>query len=159
MQTHNDLLSYSSTNDPAGAGNHTVPQWTAGTGTYTTNGTMVTGNGTSFTTEFKKRQSLFSSGKQECQQIESIQEDTVMWLRNPFTSDVAVAEAVKVVPRCSKNTIKVRALTGATVKVNNTVLAAGSDVEFNNNGALNYPYLDAVAVNVSAGTAEITTVE
>lgn len=159
MQTHNNFLSYSSTNDPAGSTNHTVPEWTLETGTYTTNGRMVTGVGTSFTTEFKKRESLFSSGVQECQQIESIQEDTVMWLRNPFTTDVAPAEAVKRVPRCALNTIKVKALTGATVTVNNVALAATDTYEVTNNGALNYPYVDPVAVKVTAGTAEITTVE
>lgn len=72
----------------------TVPSSLAGTGTFATSGTTITGSGTSFTTELKPGAWIPSLTQNELRQVASIKNDTTAYLINGFSVDIAAGTAL-----------------------------------------------------------------
>ena len=82
-------------NAEIGLGDGGMPKTVAKTGTFSSVGTAITGTGTSFTTEFKVGDVLYSTSNSEAQVIISVLNDAQMVIQLAFSIDVAGDAAMK----------------------------------------------------------------
>ncbi len=107
----------------------TFPQSTSITGSTTidavNNGTLITGTGTLFTTEFQVGEYLYIPDYSEFRKIESINSDTEMVIKSAFTTATFSNQTAKRVPMNTYRMISWSVDAAGTAKIDNITMEAG----------------------------------
>lgn len=143
-----------------GAGIETVPTSTAGTGTITSTGRQITGTGTLFTTELSRYSWVFdATNNKEVRRVMSIKSDTVCYVDEAFSVDIAVAQAYSIVKRPAMTNIGIGIPTGATGNINNSAVTEQTVINFcaADNVNASQAFVNPVVLEVTGGTFIITT--
>lgn len=148
------------TNDsPDSDGFHSVPSYAVKTGTVVTvtaeGGKAVKGTATLFLTEYKAGDWLPSTLNTQVRRINSITSDTLMWIDEAFTTQLA-GEKAKNTPDSRWTEITLQPQTGATGTINAAALLAAHQYKFKKDNG--YP-VNPVAIKVTAGVVEVLLVQ
>lgn len=129
LNDSNSLLT--TTNSPDGNGIHSVPVYKVGTGVYTNSSgeRAVVGVGTLFTTEVRPLDWLIVSGK-EARQVESVPNDTLIWLREGFSGGSGAGVKVYIAPRSPYKQITIFPQTGSACTIDGNAAQASAYYDF-----------------------------
>lgn len=159
--SQNDQNYNITTNDStASDGFHSVPAYSVKTGTVVTvnanDGLAVIGTGTLFLTEYNVGDWLPSKLNTEVRRINSITSNTLMWIDEKFTVQLA-GEAAKNTPHSRWTEITLQPQTGSTGTINNAAFLAAHQYKFKKENPV-FP-VDPVVITVTAGIVEIIKVQ
>ena len=111
----------------------TVPLNSIQTGTIETVGKAIKGTGTLFTTEMPVGSWIVDLAQDEIRKIDTVESDTLAYMSNPFTLDLAALTALDVIPakdaKCVTIAVSIPA-GGAAGEIDGEIFPAGSGASF-----------------------------
>ena len=144
------------------SGAQTIPASANATGTISTDGAAVTGTGTLFKTEMPKGSWLTSIGADEIRQVLTVESDTLVYLSDAFTADLA-AGTPNVIHTSKLNisaiSISVPAAAAAACTVDGVTFPKGAALTFSKDGRSTSSvrdFIDPIVVDATGSTMLIS---
>ena len=138
----------------------TVPRSTVGTGTIITSGRTVSGAGTAFLSELKVGSWIFDATiNNEIRKVLSIGSDTICYIDEAFTVDIAVAQAFNITSS-ALTFIGIGIPAAATGFIDNSAVTEKTSVNWGSADNQNFvanPFVDPVVVQPTGGNSFIIT--
>jgi hypothetical protein len=147
------MANYKNTDYFAVTGKQSIPENVSKTGTIETIGKAVIGTSTLFKTEIQAGSWIVDESQDELRKVVHVESDTLAYLDNAFTSDIAALTTPSVIPRTSLNiksiSVSISPLL-ADEEVEGVAFNAGAAMSWAKNGMDNrgiYGFIDPIIVD------------
>ena len=141
----------------------TVPASVASSGgTITSSGVFVRGVGTTFTNDFNVGDWIFDAvSNNEIRRVTGITSDLLLTIDEPFTADIAVAQAYRITAASTLVFIGVALPTGVTADIDGASIPAGTALNWSraDKSSTTPTMIDPIVVDPTAGDVIITTLK
>lgn len=139
----------------------TIPYNETATGTCSTNGTRVDGVGTLFRSEMRSGSWLVDLTNNEIREVDSVESDTVAFLKQAFTSDLA-SGAFEIIKATEAQVVsigvQVPSSAAADAELDGSVFAKGTSLTFSKDsrdGNKSKDFIDPIIVDASGTSVQV----
>lgn len=140
----------------------TIPESITGTGTIQTIGTRVIGTGTAFKSEIQKGSWIVDLTQDEIREVDSVESDTVAYIRQAFSSDLAALTALDKISSVDTMVVAISAQVPSSAatdaEIDGEVFPKGTSITFSKgdrDGNKSKDFIDPIILDATGTTVQI----